>query len=229
MISVIVPTYNERNNILDLIRQIEEVFSGAAVPDFEIIVMDDDSPDGTASLVLESGDSRVRVVNRKDKVRGLSAAVIDGFKEATGDIIGVMDADLSHPPVLLPRLVGAVREGYNLAVGSRYVPGGGIRDWPFKRVLVSKVACWLARPVTSVKDPTSGFFFLKRAILENVPLNPLGFKIGLEVFVKSRHENKIKEVPYVFTDRKKGVSKFNLQIIVCYLQQLFYLATRPRK
>ena len=223
MISLIIPTYNEKENVLELIRRAEEVFLRAGEAEFEILILDDDSPDGTSQVVLELKDPRVRLVNRRGRPRGLSAAVIDGFREAKGEIIGVMDADMSHPPEVLPSLIRAIREGYSVAVGSRYVPGGGIQDWPAHRVFASRLACMLAGPLTPVKDATSGFFFLKKTALENVKLDPLGFKIGLEVFVRSKHGGKIKEVPYVFTDRRAGMSKLKLPVIGCYLKQICIL------
>ena len=103
------------------------------------------------------------------------------------------------------------------------MPQGGVKDWPLKRVIVSRVACVLARPLTPVKDATSGFFLVRKQALEGVRLSPVGFKIGLEVFARAKHQGKIKEVPYVFTDRKKGFSKFNAPIIGCYLRQLVSL------
>ena len=227
MISLVIPTYNERENILELIRQVEKSFASAGMNDFEILVMDDDSPDGTARAVNELKHAKIHAINRKGKPRGLSAAVIDGFKESKGSMVGVIDADLSHPPEILPRLVEALRDGgYNIAVGSRYVAGGGIRHWPVKRVVTSRVACWLARPLTRVRDATSGFFFLKKSVLEDVVLNPLGFKIGLEVYVKGRHSGRLMEVPYVFTDRREGVTKLNTGTMLIYLRQLFSLMTR---
>ena len=220
MISIIIPTYNESKNIPGLLREIERELSASGAGSFEILVMDDDSPDGTAQVVNGLNDPVVRAVNRRGRPKGLSASVIDGFREAKGDMLGVMDADLSHPPAVLPKLIRAVQEGENLAVASRYVPGGGIRNWPLKRVIASKAACWMARPFTRVKDATSGFFVLRRSILDGVALDALGFKIGLEVIVKSRHGGKIREIPYVFTDRRQGQSKFGLYIIYCYLKQL---------
>jgi len=230
MISVIIPTYNERQNATGLIGRLCEVFAAASISDFEILVMDDDSPDGTAAAVNALGNPRARAVNRKGRPRGLSYAVIDGFKEAQGDILGVMDADWSHPVETVPLLVRALEQGSEVAVGSRYVAGGGIHNWPAHRVFISRTACRLARPVTPVKDSTSGFFFLRKRVLENVDLNPLGFKIGLEVYVKARHGGKVREVPYVFTDRKVGKSKFGPYIIGCYLKQvLLLMKNRSRK
>ncbi len=224
MISLIIPTYNEAKNIVSLIHAIQNEFKKTSVHDYEILVMDDDSPDGTSDKVNALKDAHVVAVNRKGRPRGLSAAVIDGFKEAKGDIFGVMDADRSHPVETIPALIQAVQSGANIALGSRYVPGGGITNWPWKRRVTSRVACYLARPVTRVKDATSGFFFIRKSTLDGVRLNPLGFKIGLEVFVKAKHGNRIQEVPYVFTDRREGQSKFGLFVIYCYLKQVVLLA-----
>jgi dolichol-phosphate mannosyltransferase len=134
-----------------------------------------------------------------------------------------MDADLSHPPAVLPDLIGAINQGSLLAVGSRYVPGGGVVNWPLKRRFVSRVSCLLARPLTAVKDATSGFFAFRREVIEGVRLNPWGFKIGLEIYVKARHQGKIKEVPFVFTDRRAGESKLSGKVMGLYLKQLWNL------
>jgi dolichol-phosphate mannosyltransferase len=186
--------------------------------------LDDDSPDGTAEFINCLNKPRVRAVNRRGLQRGLSFAVIDGFKEARGDIAGVMDADLSHPPSAIPLLLKAIHDGHDLAIGSRYVPGGGTKDWPLMRRIASRAACLFALPVTRVKDATSGFFFVKKSALEGVALSGLGFKIGLEVFVKGKHNNNFKEVPYVFSDRTKGESKLNTRVTMCYFKQLITLA-----
>ena len=222
MISVIIPTYNESANIVHLIQSLSEELLRSGYPDHEILVMDDNSPDRTCEIAEGIGNPRVRVINRRGKPKGLAYAVIDGFAESKGEILGVMDADLSHPVSAVPALIRAIEQGewVKLAVGSRYVRDGGIKDWPWSRKLSSKVACWIARPLTSVRDATSGFFFLRKEILKGVSLNPLGFKIGLEVVVKAKHGGQVVEVPFVFTDRKKGESKLNPNIIFCYLKQV---------
>jgi dolichol-phosphate mannosyltransferase len=224
MITIIVPTYNETENITRLRDAIHLSLQRAQILDYEILVMDDDSPDETADVVNAWQDPRVRAVNRRGKMRGLSAAVIDGFGEAKGDIVGVMDADMSHPPSVLPKLIEAVQGGMNLAIGSRYVAGGAIENWPFKRRFTSKAACFLALPVTRVQDATSGFFMMRKSIVEGVRLNPAGFKIGLEVCVKSKHQGRWKEIPYTFTDRTAGESKLSLYVIWCYIKQLLSIA-----
>ena len=227
MITLIVPTYNERSNIRVLVLEVQAVLEGAGIRGYEILVMDDDSPDGTADIVNGWHDPSVRAVNRRGKPKGLSASVIDGFHEARMDIVGVMDADLSHPPAALPALIKAL-DGADLAIGSRYVPGGGIVNWPWTRRLTSRLACWLARPVTPVKDPTSGFFVLRKKILEGVRLNPWGFKIGLEVAVKAKHAGRFKEVPFVFTDRRSGKSKLKAGVMLSYLKQLWAIFLEKR-
>lgn len=228
MISVIVPTYNEALNVPTLIAELEKAFKNASMTDYEIVVMDDDSPDGTWRLVEEMKNPKARSVNRRGKPRGLSAAVIDGFGQAHGDILAVIDADLSHPPALVPKLVQAVLDGAEVAVGSRYVKGGGVTDWPWIRRVVSRGSCLLALPVTRVKDATSGFFAMRKRVAESVSLNPWGFKIGLEIFVKGRHQNKIQEIPYVFTDRRAGQSKLSSKVMRLYLRQLLDLLFRKR-
>lgn len=150
--------------------------------------------------------------------------MVDGFDLAQGDVLLVMDADLSHPPEVLPALIKPVREGKaDLAVGSRYVPGGGSKDWPFRRRLASSIACWLARPFTSVRDATSGFLCLRREVVQGVHLNPIGFKIGLEIIAKGRYKRCV-EVPYLFRDRFAGHSKFGRREVAAYLTQLIALA-----
>jgi dolichol-phosphate mannosyltransferase len=147
--------------------------------------------------------------------------VIDGwaFARPESEALGAMDADFSHDPQVLPAMVAALSNGYGLAVGSRYVKGGGIRNWPMRRKITSLVAIALAKPLTSVRDITSGFFLVRRDALDGVTLDPIGFKIGLEVIAKG-HYGKAIEVPYVFTDRIAGVSKLNQGEILNYLRQL---------
>ncbi len=222
MVSIIIPTYNEAENIITLLVKIQEVLSAAGIGDYEILVMDDDSPDGTAAKAAAMGKREIRAVNRKGKKKGLSEAVIDGFGQARGDIIGVMDADMSNPPELLPQLIAAAGKN-EVAVASRYVPGGGVRNWPLKRRIASRVAGFLAYGLTPARDPLSGYFFFRRNVIEGIVLDPLGFKIGLEVLAKGRHRKKIGEVPYFFTDRTKGLSKAGPRVMLSYLKQLYRL------
>lgn len=219
--SIVIPTYNEAAGIGKLLGALDGVFRANAL-DGEIIVVDDNSPDGTGAVVEALSNAMpVRCLHRSGKL-GLSSAVIDGWGMARPQslALGAMDADFSHDPSALPKMVAALESGgYGLAVGSRYVAGGGIANWPTRRIVTSRVACWLARPLTSVKDVTSGYFLVRRDALSGVALDPIGFKIGLEVIAKA-HYGKALEVPYVFTDRVAGESKLNQREIFNYLKQL---------
>ncbi len=190
--------------------------------DGEIIVVDDNSPDGTGDVVEQlARELPVRCLHRRGKL-GLSSAVIDGWKIARPESValGAMDADFSHDVNALPKMVAALQtQEYGLAVGSRYVAGGGIANWPARRIITSKVACWFARPLTSVRDVTSGYFLVRREALDGVELDPIGFKIGLEVIAKAHYGRAI-EIPYVFTDRVAGQSKLNEREIFNYIKQL---------
>ena len=149
--------------------------------------------------------------------------MVAGFGAAKGDVLLVMDADLSHPPEVAPKLVDAIANGADLAVGSRYVAGGGVEDWPLKRQVVSRVACLMGQVLVPVRDSTSGFFALRRSVVDGVKLNPIGFKIGFEVMARGRYR-KVIEVPYTFRDREHGSSKFGQREIVQYVQQLGQVA-----
>jgi dolichol-phosphate mannosyltransferase len=219
--SIVVPTYNEASGIERLIATLAEVFRNNAL-DGEIVVVDDNSPDGTGAVVETlAGRYPVRCLHRPGKM-GLSSGVIDGWKFARPDseALGAMDADFSHDPQIIPAMVRALESGqYGLAIGSRYVAGGGIRNWPLRRRITSLVAIALAKPLTRVNDITSGYFLIKREALAGVELDPIGFKIGLEVIAKA-HYGKATEIPYVFQDRTSGESKLNTGEIANYLRQL---------
>ena len=220
MISIIVPTYNEAASLPILAERLGTSLGGR---DWELVVVDDGSPDGTADIAERLAPRLpVRVVRRTAKA-GLASAVMAGFTAARGDLLVVMDADLSHPPEVVPALVDAVVGGADLAVGSRYVRGGGTADWPLRRRVVSRVACILGNLLVPVRDATSGFFALRRAAIDSVRLNAIGFKIGFEVIARGRFR-KIVEVPYVFRDREHGASKFGRREIAQYLVQLGQVA-----
>ncbi|GAC1504430.1 MAG: hypothetical protein NVS1B14_10240 [Vulcanimicrobiaceae bacterium] len=218
--SMVVPTYNEAAGIERLVSSLTEVFAQNSL-DGEIIIVDDNSPDGTGAIVDRLARTYpVRCLHRPGKL-GLSSGVIDGWKFARpeSEALGAMDADFSHDVRVVPKLVAALEAGFGLAVGSRYVPGGGIENWPLKRKITSLVAIALAKPLTRVRDITSGFFLVRRSAMEGVELDPIGFKIGLEVIAKA-HYGRVSEVPYVFTDRVAGESKLNQKEIFNYLKQL---------
>jgi dolichol-phosphate mannosyltransferase len=222
LVSIVIPTYNEKENIGILIPEIFRVLGERGIRG-EVVVVDDNSPDGTWKVARDMGkEFRVNIVRRKGKL-GLASAVMEGFREAEGEVIGVMDADLSHPPEVIPDLVKPILSGEaDLTVGSRYVKGGETKGWPFRRKVISRGAGLLAKLLTGVKDPTSGFFFFNRGIIKNTVLNPSGYKIGLEIFVKGEY-SKIKEMPYTFIDRKRGESKLNLRENMNYLKHLVKL------
>ncbi|MBC5809629.1 MAG: polyprenol monophosphomannose synthase [Candidatus Eremiobacteraeota bacterium] len=219
--SIVIPTYNEAGGIERLVSTLDAVFRENGL-DGEMIVVDDNSPDGTGKLVDElSTRYSVRCLHRPGKM-GLSSGVIDGWKFARPDseALGAIDADFSHDPRIIPEMVRALESGrYGLAIGSRYVRGGGIENWPLKRRITSLAAIALAKPLTTVNDITSGYFLIQRQALEGVELDPIGFKIGLEVIAKA-HYGKAVEIPYVFHDRAVGESKLNSGEVINYLRQL---------
>ena len=233
LLSLVIPTYNESRGLEPLIDKVYGVLDRAGV-EAQIVVVDDNSPDGTGELA-EKLSSRypMKVVHRSGKL-GLSSAVIDGWAVADGKILGVMDADLSHDPEILPDLVASIASGgAEVAVGSRYIPGGGLGNWPWFRRVTSKTAVLLGRPICPVHDVTSGYLMFRRGVIEGVALDPIGFKIALEVLVRGRYET-FTEVPYTFVDRAAGKSKFGSHEIRNYLVQLFRLAlywlrTRPKR
>lgn len=218
-VSVIIPTYNEVGNIKKLIQQIDENLRDY---NFEIIVVDDSSPDGTAKAAREMMQSYpVRVISRPEK-SGLSSAVIDGFRESYGDYIGVIDGDLQHPPEYIKHFVDAVSNGHDIAVASRYEKGGSVEGWSAFRKAVSRGAIALSMPLTNVKDPMSGYFFIKRKVIENTILDPIGYKILLEILVKGSYY-KVKEFPYKFKLRESGESKLGIGEYINYTRHLYGL------
>ena len=224
--SIVIPTYNEAGGIEKLVTALSALFAAKGL-DGELIVVDDNSPDGTGAIVDALTDRYpVRCLHRPGKM-GLSSGVIDGwnFARPESTALGCMDADFSHDFTIVPELVAAISSGtYGFAVGSRYVRGGGIENWPLKRKITSIIACAMAWPLTPIRDITSGFLIVRRDALDGVALDPIGFKIGLEVAAKARYEKFI-EVPYVFKDRVVGESKLNGKEITNYLKQLWRLYT----
>lgn len=222
-ITVIIPTYNEKENLPILVKSIFDVFEGNHLRG-DIIIVDDNSPDGTGIVANELSlkNNRITVIHRKGK-EGLSSAVMEGFKYATGEIIGVMDADLSHPPEVIPELVRPILDGESeFVIASRYNNNEKIENWPISRKIISRGATLLAKPLTNVSDPMSGFFFIKRNVIEGIELSPIGYKIMLEILVKGRYD-RIKEVPFTFMDRYKGESKLNGKEHLNYLHHLMRL------
>ncbi len=218
-VSVVVPTYRERENLPQLLERLGDLRRRYGI-DLEVIVVDDDSGDGTAEWFEDHAPDFSRLVVRTTD-RGLSSAVVHGLREARHPVLVVMDADLSHPPAKIPAMILALEAGQQMVVGSRYVPGGSTDDdWGFFRWLNSRVATVLARPFTDIKDPMSGFFALRKTDFDRaVELNPVGYKIGLELIVKCGLDN-VGEVPIHFTDRVRGESKLTFKEQLNYLRHL---------
>ena len=227
MVSIIVPCYNEKDNVSLLIKRLEQVLVNNGI-DGEIIIVDDDSPDGTSEAVLKIKEryNNLEVIIRKDE-KGLGTAVVEGFKKAKGEILVVMDADLSHPPETIPALIAPIKDGIcQIAIGSRYVEGGRIEGMPLSRLIISRITSYIGRLIVKVSDPFTGFFALKRSIIENMPLRPKGFKIGFEIIIKGSYK-RIIEIPYIFQNRKYGKSKLTNRIMIeNILHFLYYLLYR---
>lgn len=218
-ISIVVPTYNERERLTDLVEAIFGAYSAEGL-DGELIIVDDNSPDGTGALADDlARRHRITVLHRAGKL-GLGTAVIEGFDAATAPVVGVIDADMSHPPALLPRMLAVMQSAAaDVVVASRYIPGGGTRNWEKSRLLMSRIACAMARGLTPIQDATSGFFLIRRELARGVRISAGGFKICLELLVRSRAAIVV-EVPYVFVGRTAGESKMNVKEAMGYLQQL---------
>jgi dolichol-phosphate mannosyltransferase len=221
-ISLIIPTLNESGSIPKLFQGLEAaVRELGPAHSFEAIVVDDGSSDGTPQTVrTQHVMFPTKVVVRSE--RGLATAVLRGFAEAQGDLLGVIDADLSHPTELIPELVRQA-EQHELVVASRNIPGGAVEEWPWYRRFMSWFATLLTRPLgIKINDPMSGYFFFHRAVLDRAACSPLGYKILLEILVKGKYRSAV-EVPYVFRNRGIGKSKMGSRETVNYLRHLWKL------
>ena len=225
-ISLITPTYNERENISLLVEEIFDILKDYPDIDLELIVVDDNSPDGTGE-VAESLKDRypVQVVHRAGKL-GLGSAVMAGFERAERDLLGVIDADLSHDPIVLPQLIYGLRE-HDLAIGSRFDADSHVEKWAWYRRIISQVGVFLARKLTGVQDPLAGYFFLHRRVIKDMVLTSPGYKILLEILVKGHYES-FMEVPFVFRNRQYSSSKLNWTEYYLFMKQLltFYFLRR---
>ena len=222
-VTVIVPTYHEAENLPYLIGEIEQLKDSLFL-DLELLIMDDNSQDGTEEIILKLNLPWVHLKVRYHH-RGLSPAVVEGFGLAKNDVIVVMDGDLSHPVNVIPEMLRHINQGYEFVIGSRYVTDSSVdKQWGFLRWLNSKAACLMAWPLTTLKDPMSGFFAFRKALLVNlldkkIALNPVGYKIGLELLVKIGCSNLL-EIPIRFSERKYGKSKLSLKEQLRYIQHL---------
>jgi len=216
---MVVPTYNERDRLAELVAAVFAAADARGLA-LELVVVDDNSPDGTGALADELATRhRMRVVHRPGKL-GLGTAVVEGFHVASASAVGVMDADFSHPPSLVPVLYAAFRSlDADVAVASRYVPGGSTPNWPFTRRLMSRTACLLARGLSPIRDAASGVFIIKRSIAKGTTIKAGGFKICLELIVRGGAHTLV-ELPYRFDDRELGQSKMSKREAAGYLVQL---------
>ncbi|HEX6240370.1 MAG TPA: glycosyltransferase family 2 protein [Polyangiales bacterium] len=221
-VSVVLPTFNESASLPVLVPRIAAALSQAGL-DGEIIVVDDNSPDGTADVARElAGRYPVRVLKRTDE-RGLATAVLRGFAMSEAEVVVVMDADGSHPVEALGNMVRLIlTDKAQLVVGSRHVPGGGSKDWPLFSRFKSRFAASLTLGLTSMTDPTTGFMAIRRSLLPGLALDPVGWKIVLEIVVKASPV-RLAEVPIVFTDREHGESKQSVGVLMEYFKHLYKL------
>jgi len=227
-LSLVLPTYNEAKNIVPMLEQLISVLDYVAHLQYEIIVVDDDSPDCTWEKALGFAEKhpQVRVVRRQGE-RGLSTAVIRGWQAARGRFLGVMDADLQHPPEVAANIAREMMRGADLSVASRHVEGGGVSDWSLVRRVISRGAqmigyLLLPEVIGRISDPMSGFFMIRRSTIQGRKLSPLGYKILIEVLGRS-DVGWISEVPYTFRERAEGSSKLTNQIYLQYFQHLMRL------
>jgi dolichol-phosphate mannosyltransferase len=234
-VSIIIPTYNESENIIQVLKSIGEHIPKDIAT--EAIVVDDDSPDGTGKIVEdyitdahnEIGYT-IEVIHRKTK-SGLSSAILDGIQHSTGETVVIMDSDFSHPPKIIPQLVEEIKTSKcDIVIASRFVPGGAINGWSTKRKLISKTAKGIAKAGLGVNesDPMSGFFAFKRKILDGIKFDAIGYKMLLEILVKTKGA-KVKEIPYTFTDRTRGSSKLDSSTMLDYVKSVWKLYRYGRK
>jgi dolichol-phosphate mannosyltransferase len=219
-LTVIIPTFNEETNIRNIVMAVDAVFHEHSLHG-QILVVDDNSSDSTIGIVNELKRTREHVeILVRENDHGLSQSVADGFSTASSEVFVVIDADFSHPPVLIPRMYEEIRKGNDIVIGSRYMEGGGIRKWPLKRRVISIGATFLGRLLfPDISDPVSGFFAVRKTVVDKAPLKPRGYKILLEILGKGTWE-KDTEIPFEFVDREIGASKLKIRTIIEYAQQV---------
>ena len=227
-LSLVIPTFNESKNLEQLVARLSRVLDQCLPGRYELIVVDDDSPDGTCAVALRLADRypALRIMRRRGE-KGLSTAVIRGWQAARGEVLAVIDADLQHPPEVVERLWAQMADGADLATGSRHAEGGGVSEWSALRRALSRGAqflglCVLPTVVGRVSDPMSGYFMVRRSAIADTELSPLGYKILIEVIGRGRIA-RIAEVPYVFVERAAGESKVTSKLYVEYLRHLLRL------
>jgi dolichol-phosphate mannosyltransferase len=228
-LSLVIPTYNERDNLERIVRELSVVLDEIIPQAYELVIVDDDSPDRTWEIAqeLSTNDPRVRLVRRTGE-RHLARAVLSGFSSANGEVLGTINADLQHPADLVPKLLAAIDSGADVAIASRYVDSGNVEGWSMSRTLLSKAATALAFIVVpetrTVRDPMSGCYLIRRSVLEQCgAFDPNGIKSLIEILVRSKAK-RIIEVGYTFSSRKAGRSKMGLKQHLQYLVQLMKLS-----
>ena len=223
-VSLITPTYNEKENISLLADEIFQTLDGIEDIDLELIVVDDNSPDGTGEAAEKLKEKYpVQVIHRAGKL-GLGSAVMEGFALSERPYLGVMDADLSHDPVVLPQLIHGLRD-FDLTIGSRFGETSLVEEWAWHRKLVSLGGVAMGRVLSGVEDPLTGFFFVRRRSLEGLSLTSSGFKILLEILCKGRCRNHL-SLPIVFSNREFSRSKLNWREHVLFMKQIVFFALR---
>ena len=233
-VSILVPTYNESQNIVGLLRSVAEHLPKNLR--IETIVIDDNSPDGTGRIVEDyirnvqrAANHAMGIVHRRAR-EGLGSAILRGIQHSTGSWIVVLDSDFSHPPSLIPKLIEAIRHPHcDIAVASRYTRGGAVSGWPLRRKVISRVATRIAKTGLGVKqdDPMSGFFAFKKSVVDGLKLDGLGYKMLLEILVKARGAT-VREIPYTFTDRRAGDSKLGAGTVIDYCRSVWRLYRHGR-
>ena len=225
-VSIIVPTRNEAENIAPLVSQIV----AAAVPFHEIIFVDDHSADGTSDVIRSlAAIHRIHLIEQNSAAPGLTAAIVAGASAASGELLLVMDADLSHPPERINDLLIPLRGGTaDMVIGSRYVSGGSTPGWPFWRRILSRAGSALAYPLTGIHDSMCGFFAISRSRLLELAAPAFGFKIAFEVIVRGRPTLRVVEIPIAFRDRSRGQSKMSLGIALQFFWRWILAVCRPR-
>ena len=234
-VSIIIPTYNESQNIIQILESIGEHLPKNILT--EAIVVDDNSSDGTGQIVEDYLNDvkqkfgyTIDVIHRKAKT-GLSSAILHGIQNSSGDTIVVMDSDFSHPPKIIPRLVEEIKNSKcDIAIASRYMTGGSIKGWTSKRKLISKTATGIAKVGLNINqsDPMSGFFAFRRKIIDGLKIEAIGYKILLEILVKTKGV-KVSEIPYTFSDRMYGSSKLDSSTMFDYVRSVWMLYRHGHK
>ena len=221
-ISLITPTYNERENLPLLAEEIFGIIAAEPDIDLELIVVDDNSPDNTGAVAEKlQADYPLQVIHRAGKL-GLGSAVMEGFALSDRPYLGVIDADLSHDPAILPELIHSLRE-FDLAMGSRFGETSKVEKWAWHRKLTSQVGVGSARILTGAEDPLSGYFCLRREVLEGFALTSSGYKILFEILIKGHYEQH-RSVPFVFRNRQFSSSKLNLREYMLFAKQILYFS-----